>query len=307
MAWVAVAALAIAVVSIFAGKKSRRPINPSEYKFSSKPLTRDIPNSVVFTYDATAAPSDSIFIQQSWDSRTRTVVGKDLHQHTSIYYEPGYYKAKLFVDTVLVQEHPLLIPTNGWLGLIENRPVPIYLKASEFISKDSLNVEVLEITQKNVSMQPMPPEVRFSNVGNFDPVPVSSISFSAEIKNKFREGSGACQMSSIVLITDGNPIIIPLSVKGCASDLGLLSVDQFVSGKRADLSGFTANLATWATISCKSDSGKIHYYVNDKLAYECPLPKKPVQVLGLSFAFSGTGAVKNITLLNNGKQVFHAF
>ena len=156
-------------------------------------------------------------------------------------------------------------------------------------------------------MQPIPPLVKFCNVGNFEPIPVSSFSFGAEIKNEFHEGSAACQLSAIILVTDANPIIIPFSIKGCASELNLLSVDKGVSGKTADLSGFTIDDSNWARVACKSDSGKIRYYVNEKLAYDCPAPKKPVRILGMSFIFQGTGAVKNIRLRNSTQEVFQAF
>jgi hypothetical protein len=87
----------------------------------------------------------------------------------------------------------------------------------------------------------------------------------------------------------------------------LLSVDQSVSGKKADLSGFTVDFSSWATVACKSDSGKIRYYVNEKLANECRVPKKPVQILGMCYIFQGAGAVKSIALLHGRKQVFHVF
>src|SRR3569833_2045371 len=37
------------------------------FSFSSRPVTRGIPNSVIFDYAAKVSPSESVFIQQSWD------------------------------------------------------------------------------------------------------------------------------------------------------------------------------------------------------------------------------------------------
>ena len=175
------------------------------------------------------------------------------------------------------------------------------------MDKNFLEVPVEEIQKKNIAMVPQPPMVKYYNVGNFDPVPVSDFSFNAEIKNEYNEGSAACQLSFIILITDDNPIIIPISVKGCVSELNLLAVENGASGKKADLSGFGVDFSDWAHVACKSGSGKIQFFINDKSAYEFPLNAKDVHIVGMAYIFQGTGAVKNINLDTKGKTVFRAF
>ena len=299
--------IVIGLAGIFAIEKSKPLVKPGEYSFSSRPVTRQIPNSVIFTYDATASPTDSVFIQQSWDMRTRTLADKKLHQQTSVYYEPGFYKAKLIVNDQVVKEHPLIIPTDGWLGLISQKMIPVYLQPEEFIKKDSLQLYVSVIEKNNIPMEPMAPVIKYYNVGNFEPVSLSDFSFSAEIKNEYSKGSGACQFSNIILITDAAPIIIPLSTMGCVSDLTLRSVDEVVSGKKADLSGFGVDFNKWINVSCKNANARIQYFVNDKLAIEIPSPAADVKIVGLLFAFQGTGAVKNINLTQRGKLIYHPF
>ena len=297
----------VGIAGVLAFKKAPPLINNASYTFSVKPLTHTLPNSVIFTYDATSSPTDSVYIQQSWDPTTQSAVDKNAHQHTSVYYEPGFYQAKLVVGNQIVKQYDLIIPTDGWLGIIANKPVPVYLKNDEFLHATMLSLPVATIKQKNIPLQPATPVVKFSNVGNFDGVPCTGFSFSADIKNEYRDGSAACGLSAIFLVTNGNPIIIPLSVKGCSSELNLMSVDQMVSGKKADLSGFGVDLSTWVTVSCKSTMHSIQYYVNQKLAFECPQPQKPVQIVGVAFNFQGTGSVKNISLSGKDKLVFKAF
>jgi hypothetical protein len=294
-------------ISLLAYKKSPKAVQPAHYSFSSEPVTHDIPNSVIFKYDASGAPSDSIFIQQSWDMRKRVSVNKNEHIYTSIYYEPGFYKAKLFVDSQLVKEHPLMVPTNNWLAMIDNKPVPVYLKTEEFVQADKLSLPESVFQNKNIAMQPNAPTLKYYNVGNFQPVPVSGFSFSSQIKNDFSSGSAACQFSYTFLITDDAPILIPLAAKGCISELYLRAVDSMVSGKKEDLSGFGADFTEWVNISAKSLNGKIVFIVNDKEVYSCPLPSKAVNIVGLGFYFQGTGSVKNIRLYNNDKLNFQAF
>jgi hypothetical protein len=80
-----------------------------------------------------------------------------------------------------------------------------------------------------------------------------------------------------------------------------------ISGKKTDLSAFGVDYSTWVKVSCKSISGKLQYWVNEKLAYEAPLPGGDVKIIGLAFSFQGTGAVKDIQLNQGNKVVFQAF
>ena len=299
--------IATGAVSFFIIKRADPGINAADYKFSSQRLTNAIPNSVIFDYDAENAPGDSVYVQQSWDPHTKTLVDKKMHQHTSVYYEPGFYQAKLLVGKKVVKEHKLMIPTEGWLGLIEDNPVPVYLNPQDFIQKDMLNLPVAVIKQKNMSMQPKPTSVKYYNVGNFKPVPVNDFNYSAEIKNGYKEGEAACQFAAVALITDSGPIIIPLSIKGCVSELTLFSVDWIISGKTANLSGFGIDLSDWVKVSCKSTAKTIRYYVNNKQVFEFQLPAANVKIVGVWFGFQGTGAVKNIELKGHDETVFKAF
>ena len=269
-----------------------------DYQFSSRLLSKGIPNSVIFDYDASAANTDSIYIQQSWDPNFRTLVFKNGHQHTSVYYIPGFYKAKLVIGTEIVKEHPLLIPTDEWLGLIYNQPVPVYLESKDFMMDTLMRLPLAVIRSKNIALDPQPPFIKFINVGNFSPVSLDSFSFRCQVKSEYRGGAAVCGLSFVELVTDGGPISIPLAVKGCAAELNLMSVDKMISGKNVNLSDFGTDVSNWVTISCNSDGQKIKYFVNGKLAYQCPYPLKKFHIVGMSFSFIGTGAVKDVRLFD---------
>jgi hypothetical protein len=301
-----IAIITISLVSMYV-KKTPASLTKSTFSFDAHAVTRTIPNSVVFTYDVKTNPKDSVFIQQSWDPGTRVLIDKNLHQYTSIYYVPGFYHAKLSINNKVVKEHMLLIPTNGWLGLIAHLPVPVYLSPDEFINKDKLQLPISTINQKNIALSPQPPMVEFYNVGNFTPVSLKDFSFRAEVRNDYHDGAGACQYLQIILFTDNTPVIIQLSAKGCVSNLSLLNGRFFVSGKNNDLSGFGADLSQWVKVGCRSVPGKIQYYVNDKLVYETQLPLYNENIVGMAYSFQGTGSVRNINLDGHDKTVFKAF
>jgi len=306
LAWIATVVVVVILASMLAFDKGEPQLEKSAYTFESRSVTRGIPNSVIFTYDASASPTDSVFIQQSWDNTRRVLVDKNLHKHTSVYYEPGSYKAKLVIGDQIVQEHKLLVGTDGWSGLIDQPQMPVYLKREEFLRADGIGTSTQIIEQKNIALQPEPPLIKYFNVGNFEPTALSDFSFLTEIKNEYSEGAAACQLTYISLLTDDAPIVIPLSAKGCVSDLYLMSVDDYLSGKKADLSALGVDFSDWVRVSCTASGGKIRYSINGRQAFEFSVPNRPIKILGVAFGFRGTGSVRNISLQSGGKPVFEA-
>lgn len=307
LVWTATGFVALILVGTLAFDSVEPQLEKSAYSFESRSVTRGIPNSVIFTYDATASPTDSVFIQQSWDATKRALVNKSLHKYTAIYYEPGTYQAKLLVGKQVVKEHKLVVGTNGWTGLIEQPKVPVYLKRDEFLHSDHIGAGTRAIEKKNISLQPDPPLVKYFNVGNFEPIAIDDFSFSCELKNEYSEGAAACQLTYISLLTDDMPIVIPLSANGCVSELNLMSIDHYLSGKKADLSALGISFSKWVQVSCASSKGKIRYLIDDKQAFEFPVPSRPIKILGVEFGFRGTGSVRKIRLQSKNKPVFTAW
>lgn len=304
----ALVAAGIVVISLL-GIYAKRTVPPPKgnFVFNLRPVTRSIPNSVIFTYDVKTNPGDLAFIQQSWDPDTRVTIDKNKHQYTSVYFRPGFYHAKLGVNNKVVKEQLLMVPTTGWLGLIANHPIPVYLDNKEFLNSHGLHIATSVIVQKNVPLGPQPPQVEYYNVGNFEPVSLREFSFTCEIKNNFHQGAAACQFARILLFTDNTPVIIELSAKGCVSDLRLLNGGYFMSGKDNDLSGFGTNLSQWTKVTCKCEGSKIQYYINDKLAFESPRPLYNESIIGIGYHFQGTGEVRKIKLGNGKKTIFSEF
>lgn len=278
------------------------------YQFSSqKVVSEGVPNSVIFDYDATAAPTDSVFIQQSWDPSRRTQVAKAGHQHTSIYYKPGFFQAKLVAGNQIVQEHDLLITSAGWLPLIDVQPIPVYLKPSDVLQPDKMGIPLEKIAAHHVDLQPETPWVSFFNVQRFKGVRSDQFEFESEVRNEYAEGAAACQQTRITLLTEGSAIVIPLSAKGCVSDLNLLALDKMVSGKKTDLSAFGVDFSDWVKIRCQSDGQHLRFFVNDKLAYQLPSDAEASDMVGIVYNFQGTGSVRKVRLTANNKVVYQAF
>ncbi|HET7001374.1 MAG TPA: hypothetical protein VFI33_08700 [Puia sp.] len=285
-------------------KKEKAPAGA--YQFSSKKMVlRGVPNSVVFEYDATASTTDSVFIQQSWDNHLRARVLRDQHLHTSIYYYPGFFRAKLLAGDKIVKEHNIFIQTDGWLPLIEQDPVPVYFKKEEAIVSGRLSLSPAKMKLQNVPMEPTVPYVYYANVREFADLTSDNFIFETSVRNDFREGSGVCQKTEIRILTEGSMVSIPLSAKGCISENNLFCLGQFVKGKDNDLSGFGVDFDRFVKLRLEVLNGKARFFVDDKMVYQLDNIMSGTKIKGIVFRFQGTGSVDWVKLSKgNGQLVY---
>src|ERR1700733_4628225 len=147
---------------------AKQKISPGDYTLSvKKVLNTGLPNSVIFDYDASKAPFDSVIIQQSWNTKLRTKVSRDQHQHTLIYYMPGFFQPKLIVGDQVVKEDDLLIRSDGWLTTMEASPMPIYFKKEDVISNGKMSLPIDKIKAESISLVPQAPVLSYTNVQDF--------------------------------------------------------------------------------------------------------------------------------------------
>jgi hypothetical protein len=290
--------------------KNQTNINPNDYSFSSKKIVQSgLPNTVIFDYDASKAPLDNVSIQQSWDSTLRKKVPRNLKQHTSIYYTPGYFNAKLLVGDKIVKENDVFIKSNGWLPLIETKPVPIYFKENDVVINGEINLPITLIKAQNLNLQPNAPYVRYSNVQDFGEIRTDNFAFETRLKNDFREGASICQKTIVTLLCEGSAINIPLNARGCVSESTLFYLGKRVSGKENDLSGFGVDFSDFVTLRCEVKNNFARFFIDKKLVYQLDYSKekdlKKKKIVGIDYRFQGAGIVKTAKLFDkNGNVVF---
>jgi hypothetical protein len=283
--------------------RPKKKINPEDYSFASKEvLTMGLPNSVIFDYDASKAPFDSVIIQQSWDTTLRATVSKDQHQHTLIYYFPGFFKPKLVVGNKVVKEHDLLIKSDGWLTAVEASPVPVYFKKNDVITSGKMSLTLDKIKAQNIFLTPQAPMVSYINVQDFGEIYSDNFVFETSLRNDYREGASVCQMTNIYLLCEGTAVGIPLCAKGCESSIDFFFTDFKVSGKQRDLSCFGVNFNNLVKVKIESTGGKATIFLNDKFCYEVDNDISKSKIIGIDFVFQGTGTVDYVKLSN--KKVF---
>jgi hypothetical protein len=282
--------------------KRQAVIDPDKFKFSvNKVVTEGVPNSVIFNYDASAAPSDSVYIVQTWDIRRKTLVPKDKKEYSTIYYYPGYFRTKLIIDSQVVKEHDLMINTNGWLGLVEQSPIPVYFDKKEFLKDSVAEITTANFESHNIPMEPVTPQLRFFNQRDMGDLQNDNFSFETTLKSDFHKGSAACQSVQVLIQCKNDIIIIPLSAKACVGNLYLYFAGKMVTSKEADLSKFGCDLSEWTTLRVESKNRNVRLYVNNQEVYSLTFDHTPTGIVGLQYRFEGTGAVKDTWFSGQGK------
>jgi hypothetical protein len=297
-----VVSVVLVVVGVVAWLQLRggTQFNPAHFKFSSrKVIDKGVPNSVVFDYDASAASSsDSVFIQQSWDTRLTTLVSREQTQHTSIYYYPGFFEAKLVVNGRTLLEHDLLITTEGWMAAIEHQRVPVYLEENQVLAGGIMQISEKLLADNNVPLQPETPVVGFYLFERFNATS-DDLLLETRVRNDFGKGSGACEYAEIRIQFEGPAVIIPLSTPGCVSELSFAGMD----GKKNDLSVFGRNMSEWVNVRCAIKSRKGEVFIEGQSAKKFIIPRQVSHFVGLSFRFQGPGSVDFVKVTNQSGDV----
>jgi hypothetical protein len=284
---------------------SRGPVNPSSFSFScNKVLTEGVPNSVVFRYDAVAAPSDSVFIVQTWDMSRRTVVNRAGHAHSAIYYYPGYFNAKLVIDTQIVRTHDLMISSGGWLALAEGHPAPFYFKMEEYQRKEGgVVVDSALLAKNHLLLNPQAPWVRIYYIRDMGSLPDDNFTFETTLQSDRNSGAEACQQVEVMIQCKNDVFIIPLSAPACIGDLRLYASGKRVTSREADLSGFGSDLSQWTTLKVKTVDRHMQFTVNDKPAYSLDFPNPPTDIVGVQYRFKGGGSVRDTRFTAQGRTI----
>ncbi|MEO7212580.1 hypothetical protein [Mucilaginibacter sp.] len=289
------------VITYLSINKNPPPVVDADYTFSSKTVvTEGVPNSVIFNYNAAKAPGDSVIIQQSWDVKLRQKVSKQDKQHTSIYYYPDYYLAKLIVNNRIVKQHDLLIKSNGWVTAVTLSPVPVYFDSVDVMKDGKMSLPMQQIMAHNIKTEPVAPYVLFSNVKDFGEIYSDDFVFETLLKNDYSGGANACQQTHIYILCKGTAVGIPLCAKGCVSNVDFIFTNYFKSGKKQDLSMFGADFSKFVKVRVESHNRVAKIYMDDKLVYTVNSGIIRSKIIGIDFSFQGTGSVDYVKL-SNGK------
>ena len=277
---------------------------PARVLFESRKMTDDLPNSVVFNYDASGFKSDSVYLQQSWDlTRTEKIPARG-KEYTSVYYYPGYFHAKLVVDKKVRAANDVYIKTKGWVGIVEKSPVPTYLEPAAMRTGDALGITTQTLVQKTGSTVFNNQWVQFYNVREFQGVDGNNFKLEATLRNTSLPAQSACRKLIVYVIGTNNTIIIPLADKGCISTINLFTGDEWLYGKVNDLSAFGCDFSHDQQLACSTDHHQLMISLNGRRIFTRQVKFTIGKVAGLCVAFEGTGEISQIKLGNRKHTVY---
>ncbi|WP_163323910.1 hypothetical protein [Draconibacterium mangrovi] len=278
----------------------------AEASFTSRTnVSSGVPNTVIFDYDISMYDFDSAFIQQSWDARRRAEIKRHEKYSTSVYYYPGYHRAKIMINDQLVKEIPVYITTNGWLSLIqnpENDLIPIYVNENcinnnqIYISPETVKAHHIDLSKNNHATCFYYVNENFS--GDSD-----NFSFESRIKNNTDEGGLACQICEISIFAEYGRHVIQLANPGCIGSIFQKFGTEYAMGTNNDLSAFGTDLNSWNTLKLEISNKFVTVLLNDEEIYTTTYQNSNGALKGVSYRFAGSGAVDYAKLSDNNDQL----
>jgi len=133
------------------------------------------------------------------------------------------------------------------------------------------------------------------------PVFSDDFAFDAILKNAALGGVNVCQKIQLVILFEGDAMVIPIAQQGCVSNLRLYIPGSEMIGKKEDLSMFGVVGNDWIPIQVSSSQNKLSISIADNIVKTIPMSISPKRLVGFRFIFEGTGWVKNVNL--NGEVI----
>lgn len=272
-------------------------------EFNSKPVTEGLPNTVIFSYAFDRIPPEgTVFIQQSWDPRLRHEIDPAQQTFSCTYYYPGYFRAKLMVDETIIEERDVYVPSNGWMGIVEEDPIPHYLP-SNLNREGVMGVSVADLQERALLSPDKTPVTSYLLVDDLGEISGTDFQLETAIKQTYSEAGAVCQTAEIrVLCTNGH-FQIPLSIPGCVGTLTLWMSEKRIDGETADLSAFGADMSQFQHIRLAVRSQVVTVMLGDTVIYEGEFAENPGEIVGVRYRFLGNGVVDYLRLKNGDNNV----
>ncbi|MEO9964960.1 MAG: hypothetical protein ABJF11_04180 [Reichenbachiella sp.] len=263
-------------------------------KFEAKYSSFGLPNTVIFSFDASGLSAEECVIQQSWDRTKRIPVTTDQKKATSVYYYPGYFRSKFVADEIVLKEADVYIETQGWQATINTEPLPVYLSDKDLIKTNHLRLS--ENGLKHLGRHYKP--VSFHYYKREENILGSDFEFETAIRYAMANRVSACKYAKVVLHFSEGVFLIPLVIPGCVGEANLIVMDNFISGKSNDLSAFGVSLQDWQKINVSATDNRLSIDLAGQPIYTASFKMDPGHLVGISYQFDGAGEIDYLRLSN---------
>jgi len=266
----------------------------------------------MFNYDLSGVEADSFFIQQSWNPRDKVPIDPEKKYYSIIYYTPGFHFARIMANDSILKFEKVHIKTEGWLPLVkydlgDKKLMSVDPHAVKGVGIIHAPNEALYKANVDLSKDFF---LRYYNIRDFDGI--TSADFDLETRFKCdklsfegRTSSVLCPMIELMIITEQNVFFVPLTSKGCVSELDLLVGNIYKEGKDHDLSAFGTDVYAWQTLGIRNENKNVTIFLNDSPIHKLQYKEDFGKIKGLIFTFTGPGSVDYLRLKNlQGESVY---
>jgi hypothetical protein len=285
-------------------KSTFKPIVKGDVVFeASKTVTAGIPNTVIFKYDVSNVVADSFYLQQSWNRDHRVALDPKESVLTSIYYESGFHKARLFANDSVIAIQPIHIISNGWEPHIyrsDSDPEIADLKNERFISNGQLHIDSNMLVRRNINFTK-----RFhTRITNSQPFNLHSDNFRFSTRLKAnRVFHELCPWMNLIIVTDVSSFSVSWTGKGCETKARYKLGEIIRSGSNNDLSALGCDLFDWQDLELVVKNRSATIYLNGRPAYHEDFRKNCGNIMTLIYIFDGTGSIDHATLKDGNDEV----
>jgi hypothetical protein len=272
----------------------------------NKTVSQGVPNTIIFNYDVSKVEADSFFFQQSWNDQEKVKLDPKGHYYSTIYYYPGFHKAKLIANDSILKRFIVHITTEGWMPLVRYAfldNIPVYIKKFQKEKKGALQISVNDLRSSNVN-----PEkdfiLSYYNVRDFENTYSDNFSLDTKIVCD-RIDNIACPGFEVVIICEAHIFFLRMMRKGCERDIGIKMGEVYHDGANNDLSVFGQDVHNWQDLQIQVVNKKATINLNKVPVYTINFKNDFGKVVGLVYNFTGTGAIDYVKLKNGENKIVY--
>ena len=283
---------------------SKVEINGPVIFTADKTVSSGVPNTVVFKYDLQNVVADSFFIQQSWNELEKKPIDQNGQYYNSIYYYPGFHRAKLIADDSIIERKFVHITTDGWFPVVRyqfNDATPVYINRS-FGQEEPLNISADDLVSNEVDIDKNF-QLTYFNVKDFEGISSDNFHFNTRLKADSVKNF-VCPIIEVMVMAEQHIYYLQLISKGCERNINLKIGEVRQNGQNNDLSAFGCNVYEWQEIELKVENKHASILLNGQQVREVDFKEDFGEVVGMAITFSGLGSidfadVKQVTVLPN--------
>jgi hypothetical protein len=287
-------------------EKSKPVVKGSVIFTGNKTVEQGVPNTIIFNYDVTNIEADSFFFQQSWNPLDKVTLDPQNHYYSSIYYYPGFHKAKLIANDSVIKRFRVHITTEGWMPVVRyslTDQIPTYLKNDYLPRNGALHIRPYDLLASNVNVD-KGFVLSYFNIREFENTESDNFSLDTRVISD-SIGTMACPGFELVVHCEEHIFFLRMMGKGCERDISIKMGEIYQDGIKNDLSVFGSNLYRWHDIKIQVVDKRVTIYLDKRPVYWVSFKQDFGKVMGLVYNFKGTGAIDYVKLTNGGNKLVY--